>query len=74
MANNYLKKELNKKERKYRLKIGFNKKIKQMSINKPLSSKVMFNNNYIQMSMSRTIQDHLNTCQNLKKNLNLKKY
>ena len=43
LANNYLKKkELNKKERKYRLKIGFNKENKLVSINKPLSSKVMF--------------------------------
>ena len=57
LANNYLKKkELNKKERKYRLKIGFNKKNKLVSINKPLSSKVMFNNNYpYRSSMSRTM-------------------
>ena len=57
LANNYLKKnQLNKKEKKYKLKIGFNVKTKLVSINKPISSKVMFNNKYpYRSSMSKTM-------------------
>ena len=57
LANNYLKKnQLNKKEIKYRLKVGIDLNNKLVSINKPLSSKMMFNNNYpYRSSMSKTM-------------------
>ena len=57
LANNYLnKKDLKKKEKKYRLKVGINLKTKLVSINKPLSSKIMFNNKYpYRSSMSKTM-------------------
>ncbi len=57
LANNYLKKnQLNKRERKYRLKIGFNVDSKLVSINNPISSKMMFNNKYpYRSSMSKTM-------------------
>ena len=57
LANNYLKKsQLNKKEKKYRLKIGFNPKTRLVSINKPISSKEMFNDKYpYRSSMSKTM-------------------
>jgi methylation protein EvaC len=57
LANNYLnKKDLKKKEKKYRLKVGINTKTKLVSINKPLSSKIMFNNKYpYRSSMSKTM-------------------
>ncbi len=62
LANNYLKKsQLNKKEKKYRLKIGIDTKTKLVSINKPLSSKIMFNNKYpYRSSMSKTMTKSLN--------------
>ncbi len=57
LANNYLKKrELYKKEIKYRLKVGIDLNNKLVSINKPLSSKMMFNNSYpYRSSMSKTM-------------------
>ena len=57
LANNYLnKKDLKKKEKKYRLKVGINQKTKLVSINKPISSKIMFNNKYpYRSSMSKTM-------------------
>jgi methylation protein EvaC len=57
LANNYLtKKDLKKKEKKYRLKVGINLITKLVSINKPLSSKIMFNNKYpYRSSMSKTM-------------------
>ena len=57
LANNYLyKKDLKKKEKKYRLKVGINLKNKLVSINKPISSKIMFNNKYpYRSSMSKTM-------------------
>ena len=57
LANNYIKKnQLLNKEKKYRLKIGLNLKTKLVSINKPISSKIMFNNNYpYRSSMSKTM-------------------
>ena len=57
LANNYLsKKNLKKKEKKYRLKVGINLKTKLVSINKPISSKIMFNNKYpYRSSMSKTM-------------------
>ena len=57
LANNYLtKKDLKKKEKKYRLKVGINLITKLVAINKPLSSKIMFNNKYpYRSSMSKTM-------------------
>ncbi len=57
LANNYLKKnQLNKKEIKYKLKVGIDMDTKLVSINKPLSSKMMFNKNYpYRSSMSKTM-------------------
>ncbi len=71
LANNYLKKsQLNKKEKKYRLKIGFNPKTKLVSINKPISSKEMFNDKYpYRSSMSKTM---LKSFQDLSKLINKK--
>ena len=59
LANNYLKKnQLNKKEKKYRLKVGINLETKLVSINKPISSKIMFNNKYpYRSAMSKTMVD-----------------
>ena len=64
LANNYLKKnQLNRKEKKYRLKIGINIDTKLVSINQPISSKLMFNNKYpYRSSMSQTM---LKSFQNL---------
>ena len=57
LANNYLKKnQLNRKEKKYRLKIGINIDTKLVSIHQPISSKLMFNNKYpYRSSMSKTM-------------------
>ena len=57
LANNYIKKnQLINREKKYRLKIGLNLKSKLVSINKPISSKIMFNNKYpYRSSMSKTM-------------------
>ena len=57
LANNYLRKnELNKKEKKYRLKVGININTKLVSINNPISSKMMFNDKYpYRSSMSKTM-------------------
>ena len=58
LANSYLaKKDLKKKERKYRLVICFNKFNKLVSIKKTFSSKDMFNNKYpYRSSMSKTMR------------------
>ena len=57
LANNYLnKKNKNKKEKKYRLKVCLDTKTKLVSIEKTVSSKTMFNNNYpYRSSMSKTM-------------------
>ena len=57
LANYYLtKSKLNKKEKKYRLIICYDKKDKLISIKKTFSSKMMFNNNYpYRSSMSKTM-------------------
>tara|TARA_B100000035_G_scaffold198621_1_gene169698 strand:+ start:976 stop:2163 length:1188 start_codon:yes stop_codon:yes gene_type:complete len=57
LANYYLTKgKLNKKEKKYRLIICYDKKDKLISIKKTFSSKMMFNNNYpYRSSMSKTM-------------------
>ncbi len=56
-ANNYLtKKNLFKKEKKYRLKVCFDSLTKLVSIEKIFSSKLMFNNTYpYRSSMSKTM-------------------
>ena len=56
-ANSFLSKnELNKKEKKYKLSVCFDKKTKLVSIKKTFSSKKMFNNKYpYRSSMSKTI-------------------
>ena len=47
LANFYIKKQdLKKSEKKYRLKIRFDKESKLVSITKTFSSKTMFNNEY----------------------------
>ena len=76
LANNYLRKnQLIKKEKKYRLKVGINKKNKLVSIEKPLSSKIMFNQNYpYRSSMSKTMIKSFKSLSNLiKKRFNPKK-
>ena len=73
LANNYLyKKDLKKKEKKYRLKVGINLKTKLVSINKPISSKIMFNNKYpYRSSMSKTmIKSFMNLSKLINKNMN----
>ncbi len=66
LANNYLKKnQLDKKEIKYKLKVGFDLDNKLVSINKPLSSRMMFNKDYpYRSSMSKTM---INSFKNLAK-------
>ncbi len=58
LANYYLKKsQINKKEKKYKLIVSFDKKTKLVSIKKTFSSKIMFNNEYpYRSSMSKTMQ------------------
>jgi hypothetical protein len=57
LANAYLKKnELKKREKKYRLKVNFNKKNYLVKVISIFSSKVMFNNKYpYRSSMSQTM-------------------
>ena len=57
LANNYQKKSQKKKnEKKYKLKILFNKKTKLVSIKDTFSSKMMFNDKYpYRSSMSSTM-------------------
>jgi len=76
LANNYLnKKDLEKKEIKYRLKIGINLETKLVSINKPISSKIMFNNKYpYRSSMSKTmIKSFVTLSKLIKKKFNPRK-
>ena len=76
LANNYLsKKDLKKKEKKYRLKVGINLKNKLVSINKPISSKIMFNNKYpYRSSMSKTmIKSFMDLSKLINKKFNPKK-
>ena len=77
LANNYLRKnKLIKKEKKYRLKVGINNESKLVSIEKPLSSKIMFNQNYpYRSSMSKTmIKSFKNLSDFIKKSFIQKKY
>ena len=76
LANNYLRKDqLIKKEKKYRLKVGINNESKLVSIEKPLSSKIMFNENYpYRSSMSKTmIKSFKNLSDFIKKKFHPKK-
>jgi len=76
LANNYLKKnQLLKKEKKYRLKVGINNVNKLVSIEKPLSSRIMFNQNYpYRSSMSKTmIKSFKNLSNFIKKKFKQKK-
>ncbi len=76
LANNYLRKDqLIKKEKKYRLKVGINNESKLVSIEKPLSSKIMFNQNYpYRSSMSKTmIKSFKNLSDFIKKKFHPKK-
>ena len=76
LANNYIKKsELNRSEKKYRLKVGIDLNNKLVSINKPLSSKMMFNKNYpYRSSMSKTmIKSFKDLAKIIKKNFKVKK-
>ena len=61
LANSYIKKkDLTKKEKKYRLVVCFNKFNKLVSIKKTFSSKEMFNNEYpYRSSTSQTMSLHL---------------
>lgn len=77
LANNYLKKnQLNKKEKKYRLKVGLDLKTKLVSINKPIASEIMFNSNYpYRSSMSKTmIKSFKDLSMLIKKKFKPKKY
>ena len=62
LANSYIKKKnLLKKERKYKLVVSFNKNNKLVSIKKTFSSKDMFNKEYpYRSSTSQTMSLHLN--------------
>ena len=76
LANNYQKKtHKKKKEKKYRLKILFDKKNKLVSIKDTFSSKMMFNDKYpYRSSMSSTMLTSFKKLSNeLKKNYNPKK-
>ena len=57
LANSYLiKKELNKKEKKFKLELVFNDKNFLVSINKKIATKEMFNDSYpYRSSMSNTM-------------------
>ena len=59
LANFYIKKKnLKKSEKKYRLKIRFDKESKLVSITKTFSSKTMFNNEYpYRSAMSKTMKN-----------------
>ncbi len=59
LANFYIKKKnLKKNEKKYRLKIRFDKESKLVSITKTFSSKTMFNNEYpYRSAMSKTMKN-----------------
>jgi SAM-dependent methyltransferase len=75
LANSYLtKKNLHKKEKKYRLIVCFNKENKIVSIKKTFSSKEMFTNKYpYRSSASKTMSDHLKKLANNLKKMKVKK-
>ena len=76
LANNYQKKNQKiKKEKKYKLKILFNKKTKLVSIKDTFSSKMIFNNKYpYRSSMSSTmINSFKKLSKEIKKNYKPKK-
>ena len=70
LANSYIEsKNINKKERKYRLIICFNKNNKLVSVKNTFSSKDMFDDHYpYRSSTSKTMSLHLKKlAQNIKK-------
>jgi methylation protein EvaC len=75
LANDYQKKSQKKKEKKYKLKILFDKKTKLVSIKDTFSSKMMFNNKYpYRSSMSSTMLNSFKKLSfEIKKNYNPKK-
>ena len=76
LANEYIaKKNLKKKEKKYRLVVCFNKKNHLISIKKTFSSKSMFNNKYpYRSSLSKTVNKSFkNLSIKIKKNYKFKK-
>jgi len=77
LANYYLKKEqIKNKEKKYKLIVCYDTVTRLVSIKKTFSSKMMFNDQYpYRSSMSKTMQNHLRSCQiKLNNNLNRKKF
>ena len=73
LANFYIKKKnLDKREKKYKLKIRFELNSKLVSIKKTFSSKTMFNNEYpYRSSMSKTMQSSfLKLSNEIKKEIN----
>ena len=76
LANFYLNKsQVNKKQKKYKLIVRFDKKKHLVSIKKTFSSKMMFNNKYpYRSSMSKTmIRSFKNLSIKIKKNSSQKK-
>jgi len=76
LANFYIKKQdLKKREKKYRLKIRFDKESKLVSITKTFSSKTMFNNEYpYRSAMSKTMKNSfLKLSKEIKKKIKPKK-
>jgi len=75
LANSYLsKKELNKKEKKFKLELVFNDKNFLVSINKKIATKEMFNDSYpYRSSMSNTMLESFKNISNIiKKRFNPK--
>ena len=75
LANSYLKKKnLSKKEKKYRLQVGLNIKKKLVSIIKTVPSGKMFNDNYpYRSSISKTMKKSFeNFAKKVKKKFNPK--
>ena len=75
-ANSFLsKKELKKKEKKYKLSVCFDKKTKLVSIKKTFPSKKMFNNKYpYRSSMSKTVNNSFKVlAKKIKKNIKPRK-
>ena len=76
LANSFIdKRNINKKEKKYRLVVSFNKDNFLVSINNSFSSKEMFDDKYpYRSSMSNSVADSFKKLSNnIKKNLKPKK-
>ena len=75
LANSYLrKKQINKKEKKFKLEIVFNDKNFLVSINKKIPTKEMFNSDYpYRSSLSKTmVKSFKNISSTIKKKFNPK--